>query len=67
MGYKIYKLQNTSCWQDEKPDIVIQCGDPEWEVAYENWLNSKTPTNSKLWNKVFAISCVVSGARGEII
>lgn len=49
MGYKVYKLQNApGC---EKPDIVIQECTPEWEVAYQRWLNGKNPTDSKLWER----------------
>jgi hypothetical protein len=49
MGYKVYKLQNTSGFSSEKPSIIIQKGDPGWEIAYNKWLRGENPTDSELW------------------
>lgn len=57
MAYKICKLQNTSGFSSEKPGIIIQEGDPGWEVAYKKWLKNENPTDSELWKHgAFAIT-----------
>jgi len=48
MGYEVYKLKNVP--QDD-PDIVIEKGTPEWDEAYQRWLDGKNPTDSKFWKK----------------
>jgi hypothetical protein len=64
VGYKVCKLQNTSDWSGDTPDIVITIDSPEWEQAYINWLNGKNPTQSKHWKRgVFATTKKVIGDR----
>ena len=57
MGYEVYKLQDTSEFDTKNPTIVVQRSDPEWDVAYNNWLCGKTPTDDPNWkNGVYAIT-----------
>lgn len=51
MKNKIKSLQNKSDWDEEKPTIIIKPTDPEWEEAYQNWINGKNPTSSPEWKK----------------
>lgn len=34
-------------WTD--PTISVSCEDPYWDEAVTNWLNGKSPTDSKEW------------------
>jgi hypothetical protein len=56
----IYSLANASKWSIptanntwvvDKPTIEITIDDPDWEEAYDNWIQGKPPTDSKEWKK----------------
>lgn len=43
-------LSNASkLYGGNKPTIQIVEGTPEWDQAYKNWLQNKTPTDSPEW------------------
>lgn len=45
--FKYKFLQNAP--RNKVPTIVISQKDKSWELAYEEWLNGKNPTNSLEW------------------
>jgi len=48
-------IQNTCFWGNDSPTVSIQEEDEGWELALQNWLNGKNPTDDPEWKKgVFA-------------
>lgn len=66
MGYKTYKFQNTSSYNDDVPTIVIADDHPDWDKIYQNWIKGSNPTNDKEWKiGVFAISKLIEESKSN--